>query len=252
MENYTISEYVELPSKGLIYPQKVASEIHLSSMTTRHEMQRLAPSKSQLKPLCDVLDDCIIGDLGISSYDLYSGDYQFLMFKLRIATYGPEIKLIDYCPYCDVTSELAISLDDLEVVSDIDAFDKYRSFHLPKTNKDITLKYQTPRLLDNIERRAREFDERTKNTLPDQHLAYLLSEMIDTIDGATMNQLDKEEWVKELPMMDVRVIETHIQKLDTTIGVDTNLTVECEKCGKEHNTQLRIGSEFFRPEIYIG
>ena len=54
MENYTISEYFTLPSKGLVYGKKVASEIHMSSMTTRHEMQRLAPSKSQFKVLFTV------------------------------------------------------------------------------------------------------------------------------------------------------------------------------------------------------
>ena len=82
MDNFTISEYLTLPSKGLIYDKKVAPEIHMSSMTTRHEMQRLAPSKSQFKTLCDIIDDCMIEKLGISSYDMCTGDYQFLLFKL--------------------------------------------------------------------------------------------------------------------------------------------------------------------------
>lgn len=252
METYTISEYVDLPSKGLIYPQKVASEIKLSSMTTRHEMQRLAPSKSQLKPMCDVLDDCIIGDLGMSSYDLYSGDYQFLMFKLRIATYGPNITLLDYCPHCGVTSELPVNLDDLEVLTDVESFERYRHLHLPKADRDIVLKYSTPRMLDRIERKVQEFNERTKNSMPDQHLAVLLNEVIDTVDGESLDPVSKEEWVKNLPMLDVQTINAYIKKMNDTIGIDTLLRVECDRCGKEHDTQLRVGPEFFRPEIHIG
>lgn len=252
MEKFTISEYVDLPSKGLIYGEKkVAPEVHLSSMTTRHEMQRLSPSKSQFRVLCDILDDCIIGDLGIPSYDLFSGDYQFLMFKLRIATYGPEITLMDFCPHCGETSELKIDLDSLEVISDIDAFDKYRNLTLPKSGKDITLNYQTPRMLDIMNRKVESFKERTKGSQPDQTLAFLICEMIDTIDGKVYGDAEKEEWVRNLPMLDVQTISAYTTKMDEAIGVDTNLKVQCDACGRTHDSQLRIGPEFFRPEIDV-
>lgn len=252
MKDYTISEYVELPSKGVIYKgTTVAQEIHVSSMTTRHEMQRLAPSKSQFKVLCDILDDCIIGDIGISSYDMYSGDYQFLMFKLRTATYGPEITLVDYCPYCNKTSDLKVNLDTLQVTSDIEMFNKYRTVKLPRSEKTIVLNYQTPRMLDEMNRKVEEYNERTNGSQPDQHLAFLIKEMIESIDGKKPDPLNIEEWIRNLPMMDVQTIIAHTNKMDEAIGVDTNLVVECEECGRTHNTQLRISSEFFRPEINI-
>lgn len=140
MDNFTISEYFTLPSKGLVYDKKVVPEIHMSSMTTRHEMQRLAPSKSQFKVLCDIVDDCIVDNIGISSYDMCTGDYQFLLFKLRTVTYGPDVTLKDTCPYCGDSSELKINIDDLEIKSDLEAFNKYKSFVLPITGKEIDRK----------------------------------------------------------------------------------------------------------------
>ena len=252
MENYTISEYVELPSKGVIYTDKtVAPEVHVSSMTTRHEMQRLAPSKLQFKVLCDILDDCIVGDLGISSYDLYSGDYQFLMFKLRTATYGPEITLVDYCPFCGKTSELKVNLDDLEVTSDIESFNKYRTVQLPRTGKTVFLNYQTPRMLDDVLRNVDEYNDRTNNSQPDQNIVYTLKSMINTVDGKNPDPINIDEWIRNLPMLDVQTITAHANRMDKAIGINTNLTVICDECGKEHKTQLRFGTEFFRPEINV-
>ena len=74
--NCTIAEYFTIPSKGLIYNQQVAPDIKMRSMTTIEEMKRLSPSEYAYRNLSDVIDDCIIGDVGISSYDMCIGDYQ--------------------------------------------------------------------------------------------------------------------------------------------------------------------------------
>lgn len=250
MDNFTISEYFTLPSKGLVYDKKVVPEIHMSSMTTRHEMQRLAPSKSQFKVLCDIVDDCIVDNIGISSYDMCTGDYQFLLFKLRTVTYGPEVTLKDTCPYCGDSSELKINIDDLEIKSDLEAFNKYKSFVLPITGKEIVLKYQTPHMLDNVIERAKEFSERTGDAY-DQTMVFSIKEMIDTVDGHRPDPLNIDDWIRNLPMKDTNTLFAYAEKLDGSIGVDTNLDIICDKCGKTHRTMFRVGPEFFRPEIDI-
>lgn len=251
MDNFTISEYFTLPSMGLVYDKKVVPEVHLSSMTTRHEMQRLAPSKSQFKALCDIIDDCMIEDMGISSYDMCTGDYQFLLFKLRMVTYGSEIVLRDRCPHCGDVSDLKVSMDNLKVISDVESFNKYREFELPVLKRVIKLKFQTPHMLDTVLEKAEEFSKRTNNATVDQSMVFSIKEIIDTIDGQKPDPLNIDEWIRNMPMMDTNTIFAHAEKMDSALGLDTNLDVICDKCGKEHKTTFKVGPDFFRPQIDI-
>ena len=87
---YTIGEGVELPSRGLIYDKKVNSYVELRSMTARDEMKRLAPSPARFKVLADIIEGCMIEKPAIHVYDMALGDYEYLLHKLRIITYGVE------------------------------------------------------------------------------------------------------------------------------------------------------------------
>lgn len=252
MDKFTIAEYYTLPSQGVIYSQQVVPEVHLSSMTTRHEMQRLAPSrKAPSKPLCDILDDCLIGDVGISSYDMCTGDYQFLLYKLRTVTYGPEIEIEDICPFCGEKSVVPINLDDLPVVSDIETFNKNRKVLLPKTGVEVTLNFQTPHMLDNVVQMAEEYKNRTKQTNVDQSLAFVIQGLIKEVDGREPNPIVFEEWVRDLPMMDANLITAHSNKMEQSLGINTELELECDRCGRTHKTQFKPGVDFFRPRINL-
>ena len=84
MVDYTISEIFTLPSNGLVYDPPVAPEITLRSMTTADEMRRLSTSEYQYKPMSDIMNGCIVDGPKLSTYDMCLGDYQFLLYKLRI------------------------------------------------------------------------------------------------------------------------------------------------------------------------
>jgi uncharacterized pyridoxamine 5'-phosphate oxidase family protein len=75
MENARIVETLSLPSKGMIYEEDVNPEIQLSSMKTKHEMLRLSATEESQKIMAQIVDDCIVNDMGISSYDLCLGDF---------------------------------------------------------------------------------------------------------------------------------------------------------------------------------
>ena len=91
-ENYAIFEEGTLPSLGKVYGGlKVNPDFKIRSMTTEEEMRRLSHSDRPLKVICDIIDDCLIDKpFEISSYDMCLGDYQYLLHKLRVATYGPQ------------------------------------------------------------------------------------------------------------------------------------------------------------------
>lgn len=249
MSNYTIQETFTLPSLGKIYPGNINPDITLRSMTTNDEMKRLNTSQDKpYKTLCDVIDGCILNNAPISSYDMCLGDYQYLLHKLRIVTYGSEYKLRTQCPYCKSLEDNVVNLDELEVRKYTDEIDKYIEFDLPISKKRIKIKHQTPRMLDIVTNAIAEDKKRTKQ---DRQLIITLSRLIDTVDGNTVDVVKLEDFIANLPMADTNTILRYSEKLTDMIGLDLGLDVDCEECGLTFHTMFRTTSEFFGPSIDI-
>lgn len=251
-KNYTIAEEYTLPSLGKVYSENVNPVVKLRSMTTEHEMKRLAPSERSYQNICEVIDDCIVNDIGISAYDLCLADYQFLLHKLRIVTYGSDYNTSVQCPYCGSIQHNTINLAELKVINfDEPNFTKYTEFVLPKTNKKITLKMQTPRMIDDIKIQSKELNKKSNNTAGDTAFLFTLQQMIDTVDGKKLDPIQQEDFVRNLPMMDTNYIVKHSEKLVESFGIDTITSNTCLACGLDYNSSFRITSEFFGPSIDI-
>jgi RNA polymerase subunit RPABC4/transcription elongation factor Spt4 len=252
MTNYSIAEEYTLPSLGKVYTQKIDPVVKIRSMTTEEEMKRLSYSDRQYKNLCEVIDDCIINEVGISSYDMCLADYQFLLHKLRVVTYGSEYKTVATCPYCGVETESTINLDDLIVVEcDRDEITKLMDIELPKTKKKIHLTMQTPRMLDDTAVKNKELMKKSKGTASDATLVYTLCNLISTVDGQYLDPIAKEDFVRALPMMDTNYIMQHAKKLVESFGVATYVSETCSFCGLDYTSSFRFTSEFFGPSIDI-
>lgn len=245
---YTIGEGMELPSKGLIYDKKVNPHVELRSMTARDEMKRLSPSSTQFKTLADIIEGCMIEKPAVHVYDMALGDYEFLLHKLRIVTYGDDYKIVLHCPYCGEEIETVAHLETLGIKDfDINKFEALRTINLPKSGKTITLKFQTPRMLDEIESKAKEMKRKYRSAEVAFDLLVLLESVIDTVDGTKLDPSQQEIFINNLPAMDMTKIVNALDELNALIGIDNELIVDCNKCGGEVHTSFRFGPEFFRP-----
>ena len=140
--DYTIMEGYELPSKGKIYTENVNPHIELRSMTARDEMKRLSPSSTPLKTLADIIEGCCIEAPAVHVYDMSLGDYEFLLHKLRIVTYGEDYKVALRCPECGEVIEAVTKLDQLGVKEyNEDEVKELQTFTLPKSNRLVTLNF---------------------------------------------------------------------------------------------------------------
>ena len=251
--DYTIAENYTLPSRGEIYDVEVNPNIKIRSMTTQEEMKRLAPSEGlPYKNICEIIDDCLVEKPGISVYDMHLGDYQFLLHKMRIVTYGDEYTVQAHCPYCSALNSDSISLEDLQVFNfDADEVKSYFEFDLPKSGRHIKLRMQTPRILDEIQTRAREIKKKSRNYIGDPAFLVSIEMMIAEIDGKKPNPLNLTDFVKSLPMMDTNVIVQHCQKINESIGLDTLLKNTCDVCGLEFESRFRTNSQFFGPAVHF-
>ena len=246
--DYTIMEGYELPSKGKIYNETVDPHIELRSMTARDEMKRLSPSSTPLKTLADIIEGCCIEKPAVHVYDMSLGDYEFLLHKLRIVTYGEDYKVALRCPECSELIEAITQLGQLEVKEfDEEELRNIQTFSLPKSGRIITLNFQSPRMLEEMEVKVKDMKRRYKNVTIDFETLVRLLVNIDLVDGEKKSEHELENIVTNLPALDLQKILNNIDKLNKQIGLDNVLYLTCPKCGEEVTTFFRFGPEFFRP-----
>ena len=246
--NYTIAEGHELPSKGLVYDVAVDPHVELRSMTARDEMKRLGPTTTPYKTLADLIEGCMIEKPAIHVYDMTLSDYEFLLHKLRIVTYGDEYKMTGICTECGAVVEGVAHLEKL-ILNELnpEKYNELRTIKLPRSNHIVTIKCQTPRMLDTQNIMVKDYQNRAKEATVDFEPLVTLLLTIDLVDGEKLSQSELETFINKLPAGDMLKILNGINTLNTSFGLDTKLTLTCNKCGKSFDTFFRFGPEFFRP-----
>ena len=244
---YTIAEDFVLPSGGNIYEQAFDPHIKLRSMTIRDEMKRTSQSTSPHRNLCEIIDNCLVTKLPYSAYDLCIGDYEYLLHKLRVVTYGSDYKMIVGCPHCNNIYEAVVNLDDLKVKEfSKEDLNTALKFKLPVSKREIEIRLQTPRIVDAIEQKVKEIKQKEKVTY-DPTALVTLQQCIAFVDGIKLSYIEQENFINQLSARDANFILNKIQKTTSMIGLDTSLDVTCSSCGGDIKTYFRFGPEFFRP-----
>ena len=246
--DYTIMEGYEIPSKGKIYSENVNPHIELRSMTARDEMKRLSPSSTPLKTLADIIEGCCVEKPVIHVYDMSLGDYEFLLHKLRIVTYGEDYKVALRCSECGEMIETVAKLDQLSVKEfDEEAINSLQTFSLPQSGRIISLNFLSPRRVEEMEVKVKDMKRRYKTATIDFETLVKVICNIDLVDGEKKTEHELEQLITNLPARDLQKILNNIDKLNQQIGLDNILYLTCPKCGEEVTTFFRFGPEFFRP-----
>lgn len=251
MTEFTIANEYTLPSEGKVYTNvEVNPHVRLRSMTTVEEMRRLNHSERQYKSMAEIIDSCLIEPIGISAYDLCVPDFQYLLHKLRVVTYGPNYKIQTTCPWCRSHNADVMNLDDLNITEfDEDIFKQYSEFVLPVTKDKIKLKIQTPRIIDDVALEVKEFKRKNSSFEGDPTLMLTLEGMIDEINDKKPEKFRLSGYIQKLPMMDTNYILKASEKINANFGIDSTMTNICSACGLDYTSNFRITPEFFGPSI---
>jgi len=244
----TIQESFVLPSHGKLYAEEFNPRITLRSMTTEEEMKRLSPSDNEFENLAEIIDACIKEELPVKAYDMCIGDFQFLLHKLRVVTYGSDYKMMLQCPNCGEVVKSSVNLDDEEVHEFNEDEGLDLEITLPVTKHVIKLSLQTPRMLDVINSKAKEQRKKTKLNIK-YEVMYTAMSLINTIDGQKANEMKKEKFVRELPLKDTNYILQKGDEINGKVGLDASVIAKCPNCTYEVVTNFRIQPEFFGPEV---
>lgn len=245
----TIQEEYSLPSKGMLYGRQFDPLVKLRSMTVAEEMKRLTATDYPYMTMSEIIDDCIVNKLPISAYDMCLGDYQYLLHKLRVVTYGPDYKMTLVCPFCGELFDYTQNLDELGVHEYDEGVDELLQVELPASKHMITLRLQTPRDLDRIEQKKKEMKKNFPDMKSDPTFLLNIESLIGSIDGQPINPAAIQSFVENLPMRDTNILLQRANKINEKVGVDTIITAKCSNCGRDVIAPFRFTYEFFRPEV---
>lgn len=232
-----------LPSNGAWYNTK---EVTLRMKSTLEVKKGYASSGPRTEP--DIIQDCIVSPDNVNIYNLAVFDAVYLMYRLRMLTWGSMLPQVFVCPFCGKVHEDELDLDRLDIKSVPEGF-TLEPLELPLTKSVITFRFLT---LENYiqcqiegRRKQEEYPEAEENF----ESSMIIENHIDTVDGKKIAGVDLTAFLNKLPARDYALIEAYSDKIDTMFGVDEKIKVECSNCGNKYIHLVQLTKQFFRPTV---
>jgi hypothetical protein len=235
------TETVELPSKGLLYPEDselAKGTIEIKYMTAKEE--DILTNQSYIRNgtvLDKLLKSLIISKINFD--ELLIGDKNAIMVAARILGYGSEYSF-DY-----LGEEYNVDLSQLENKPLKEELFKGRTnefeFSLPKSGNVITFKILTHKDEQEINRELEGLKKINKDASPE--LSTRLKYMITSVEG-NRERKDVREFVDNyLLAQDSRALREYIREIQP----DVDLTFFPD--GSDTRINIPIGVSFFWPDI---
>lgn len=249
-----LQQEVILPSMGYLNPEIPEGKIIQRCMMV-NDQKFLAGSNLNANQLIDeLLNRTVISPEGFDAKNLTVEDTLYLLFKLRILSYGEIYHFQVRCPECGKKITVEVDLSELNVESLDEDYEKNLTVTLPRRGDTVTTK-----LLRNIdvEEINREVKRRRKRN-PRDESEYVLK-ICHTIQEVHLKEPNKdgkselvslvelEQYVNALTDFDAGTI---LQSTDRVqFGILPEIEYQCPECNEEIDIPINFGAEFFRPSI---
>ena len=235
------TEEVELPSKGLVYPEEnplSSGKIEIKYMTVKEEDILTNQAYIQKGVVLDKLIESLIVNKDINYKDLIIGDKNAVLIASRILGYGKEysFKYNDNDHQVDLSEVDNKEFDSSSIVKGTNDF----SFELPYSTTKITYKILDGHDENKIEQELRGLKKINKDVVPE--LSTRLKYMITSVNGDTERKNIREFVDNYLLARDSRALRKHIEETQPDVDLTFNLD------GEEEVT-IPIGINFFWPDV---
>jgi hypothetical protein len=235
------TETIELPSKGLLYPEGselAKGTIEMKYMTAKEE--DILTNQSYIKngTVLDKLLKSLIAS-PINYDELLIGDKNAIMVAARILGYGSEYSF-DY-----LGESHTVDLSSIENKEIKEELFKNRAndftFTLPKSKNTVTFKLLTHKDEQNINRELEGLKKINKDASPE--LSTRLKYIITSVEGSRETKDIREFVDNYLLAQDSRALREYIREVQP----DVDLTFFPDGCSNRVN--IPVGVSFFWPDI---
>jgi hypothetical protein len=236
------TEVIELPSKGLVYPEESplsSGKVEMKYMTAKEEDILTNQAYIQKGTVLDELIKSLIVSPGVKYEDLIVGDKNSLLVASRILGYGNEYTFT----YDGEEQTIDLSLIENKPLNE-SLFKKGEnkfSYTLPSTDTKITYKLLTGHDEKKINAELEGIKKINKNASPE--LSTRLKYMITSVNG-NEEAKDIRHFVDNIFLArDSKAFREHIKEVQP----DVDLTFFPE--GSESKVNIPIGLSFFWPDL---
>jgi len=248
----TPTEFIDLPSKGLLYPEDSAlrgiETLEIRHMTAKEEDILTSEALLRKGLAVERVLQSVLVDQTIKVDDLLIGDKNALIVGARISGFGPEYHTSVACPNCTGIIETQFDLETVvpktvdELPAGVTATNTNTfSFTLPTTGFTIEVKLLTGR----DERLfAEKAEKRKKMKLPSTITTDLLKTIIVSIEGREDDTtIDKA--VGLLPIKDSTYLKKTYEALIPNVDLTHDFT--CSACSYDGRVNVPLTADFFWP-----
>jgi len=237
------TEEVELPSKGLLYPEGhplKSGKIEMKYMTAREE--DILTNQNYIAKgivLDKLLQSLIITDVKLK--DLLIGDKNAVLIASRILGYGKDYKIRYNGQEYDVDLSLLENkkIDEKLFSEGKNEFD----FQLPHSKTKITFRLLTDGLDKQIEEEIKGIKKINKMSSPE--ITTRMKYLITSVEGDTSGKKIREFVDNYLLARDAKALRDHVIKFQPDIELKTKITNEYDEL---EEIEVPISLNFFFPD----
>ena len=239
------TETIELPSKGLIYPEDnplSSGTIEMKYMTAKEEDILSNQSYIQNGTVLDkLLKSLIVSKIDYN--ELIIGDKNAVMIAARVLGYGKdyEFEYKGEKVSVDLSTLENKEFDETSITRGINEF----SFTLPNSGTIITYKLLTHKDETAINTELKGLKKINKNS--DPSISTRMKHMILSVNGDSDRKTVREFVDNYFLASDARAFRKHVQEVQP----DVDLKVTIELSSGEEAIDLPIGVTFFWPDATI-
>lgn len=250
--NFT--QEITLPSRGLFNPEIPEGKLVQRCMMVSDQKILSGSSQSSNSAIHQLIQRTITSPEGVDVSKLTLPDTLYLLFKLRILSYGKDYKFRTRCPECGKKIDVSIDLSELPVETLEEGYEDQLIVKLPNRGDTVYTKVLINEDIDEINR---ELKRRKKRNAEDESEYVLrIVRSIEKIELKEANKdgkkeltgsLDIERYISALTDLDASAI---IAARDSvSYGINPILEYVCPECKEYIDISLQFSSEFFRPSF---
>lgn len=242
------SQFVKLPSKGLLYPLDSPysnGQIQLRYPTAQDQNILTSRPLMQKGKTIDIFIQNLIVNPLINIDDLTIGDMDKLIISSRILAYGNKYQTKVKCANCGKSSQKVYDLNAIpEKIVDHDKHQPgVNQFYitLPVSKKNIVFKILTNGQDNQIKNVIK--NQKSINGV-DNELTTRLQYSILSVDGET-DKIVIINFIRKMPAKDSLALRSYIRQV--TPDIDLTVHYQCETCGYEQQIKMSLNVDFFYP-----
>ena len=213
-------DIIELPSQGLLYPNK-KSNVKVEYLTAMDESIITSPNIVANNKVVDTLLERKVKDLGFDVTELLEGDRVAILVYLRVTGFGSDYTQLVWNDKKSEYEEGVVDLSSLKPKKLTIKPDEDNNFdyELPISKKKIKFRFLNSKDDQEIDIIDEQYMKRN-NTEISNRIILTLERQVVSIDGET-DKIKLSSILKNLKIMDSRSLRKYISDIEPGLNLDT-------------------------------